>query len=212
MRSWVVAAAVGFVVVVGLAWWAFQPAEVESESAASANRVASGSTPAAASPSPDQAEAAPQPKPVVPEAKDEIPRELKKLLKGDPAPGEWTEEVDELYTEAVFTEQVEELLEECESEHRIIDVACDEAPCMVAWSAPPDAEYPSSCPQWIVAFDTGSITRVAFDVDCPDGRRVRAELATPHGALMASVDRPHSWNGGRMAHRAAAYTVSDWCE
>ncbi len=152
-----------------------------------------------------------EPAPIAPEPGDEVPRELKKLLVGNPAPGEWVEDPPELYSEQVFGDQVEAMLVECDSAHRIVDVTCDEAPCMVAWVAAPDDPHPATCGRWAGAFGSG-ITKVGFDVDCPDGRRVRAELATPQEALLESVEDPDAWHGGRMAHRAAAYTVSNWCE
>ena len=149
--------------------------------------------------------------PIVAEAGAQIPQQLQTLVKGSPAPGAWVEDVPEGFDEASFTETIEDLLDDCDSEYRIVDMACDEAPCMVAWTAPVGADHPAACPKWASTYGSRTITKVAFDVDCPDGRRVRAELATPHDALLKSVDDPHSWNGGRMAHRATAYSVSDWC-
>jgi len=154
----------------------------------------------------------PPPAPIEPEAGDQVPRELAKLIRGDPDPGTWVEEAPAIFSAPMFGDLVDELLVDCDMEHRVVDVTCDEPPCMVAWVAAPDAPNPSSCPRWSTTFGTRQITRVAFDVDCPDGRRVRAELAPPHTALLESVEDPDAWHGGRMAHRAAAYTVADWCD
>ncbi|MEN0061855.1 MAG: hypothetical protein AAGA48_06860 [Myxococcota bacterium] len=164
---------------------------------------------------PEAPAAAPRPTPSdvpnqAPEA--DIPPGLKPLLKGNPAAGEWAERVPDEFSEYGFGPTIEDILDECDLPHEIIDVQCVEPPCMVAWVAPLDADHPTSCPEWSVRFGSRSLTSVKFDVECPDGREVRAELATPQRALLESVADPHAWSGHRMARRATAYTVADWCE
>ncbi|MEM6926994.1 MAG: hypothetical protein AAF602_08710 [Myxococcota bacterium] len=212
MRPQVIGGVAVVAIVVGASLWfgAASDDPAEAPAAAAPASSAPGATPGEAGAPSLPREDAP-PAPIAPEAADEVPRELKKLVRGNPDPGGWVEEVPEVYDGEAFADQVADLLDQCESEYEMIDVTCDEAPCMVAWVAPTDAEHPAGCGRWAGAFGGSAITKVAFDVDCPDGRRVRAELATPHDALLASVDDPDAWDGGRMAHRAAAYTVSDWC-
>jgi len=210
--QWIAGPILAGLVVVGALWWAsgggdgetVSPTRPPPTAAGGADRVERVTAEPIAEPEP--------PAPIEPERLTEVPRELQKLLRGNPAPGAWAEEFPEDYDEEFFTDTIVDLLVDCDMEHRVVDVTCDEAPCMVAWSAPLGAEHPSSCKRWAATFGGRAITRVGFDVDCPDGRRIRAELATPHEALLETVADPDAWDGGRMAHRAAAYTVADWCE
>ena len=145
---------------------------------------------------------------------NELPRRLRDLADASPKTRfiAWTDEpVPDVFSRVGFQSAATAALESCEARSALVGTDCEEAPCVVAISSVQPFN-PERCPEWLALFGDSVLTNLAIDVDCPDGRTVKAALVAPHAAADLSVpeDRRDDVKY-RLVERAMQFSVDEWC-
>jgi hypothetical protein len=104
--------------------------------------------------------------------RDRLIESLERELYGDPIP--WPEEVPEHYDPGSFEQDVPRILEECGANAFLVDIDCEEPPCMVmlrresATAGAQDLSWFASCEAWKERFGTTASVSMG-KIGCSDG-------------------------------------------
>ncbi len=109
--------------------------------------------------------------------RDRVIESLERDLYGEPI--DWPEEVPERFDPAFFEREVPRILEDCGASESLVEIDCEEPPCIVMLRPGEEMSLLSQCAAWNDTYGS-TISMATGKVDCPSGTEERYVSMSPY--------------------------------